>query len=289
MFRDRTVFEALLDDFTACLLHSSHGTLGSIKTRQTTDTSTYFPLLNPLILVQSRMLREIQPSSIPIYISPPSCHGTSLGKAGLSPYKPSAPSPGLPPRAGIYHQGPQNHRAVLAPASAGPFGLLPCVPRTRPSAGWSPRVLDRACASAEPCTEPLAPALPCARAEAAASAAHPGSPVPPAGITGTTSHGEHRDLGLREHVVPPASSGHPLPYSHIRSLPESLAGDSRAAGGCHALGETMHPQRFFNDPTLRLSYVRIVLVLFPHLMALGGCSTLPTLLKAPGPPGGWVG
>lgn len=72
MFRDRTVFEALLDDFTACLLHGSHGTLGSIKTRQTTDTSTYFPLLNPLILVQSRMLREIQPSSIPIHISAPS-------------------------------------------------------------------------------------------------------------------------------------------------------------------------------------------------------------------------
>lgn len=31
MFRDRTVFKALLDDFTACSLHGSHGTLGSIK------------------------------------------------------------------------------------------------------------------------------------------------------------------------------------------------------------------------------------------------------------------
>lgn len=69
MFRDRAVFKALLDDFTAYLLHGSHGTLGSIKTRQTTDTSTYFPLLNPLILVQARVLREIQPLSMPTHVS----------------------------------------------------------------------------------------------------------------------------------------------------------------------------------------------------------------------------
>lgn len=42
MFRDRTVFKALLEDFIAYLRHGSHGTLGSIKTRQATDTSTYF-------------------------------------------------------------------------------------------------------------------------------------------------------------------------------------------------------------------------------------------------------
>lgn len=93
VFRARTVFKALLDDFTAYLLHGSHGTLGSIKTRQTTDTSTYFPLLNPLILVQSRARGEIQPVSVPIHVSPcPSSAQTSLWGRQICPRsKPSAP------------------------------------------------------------------------------------------------------------------------------------------------------------------------------------------------------
>lgn len=105
MFRDRSVFKALLDDFTACLLHGSHGTLGSIKNRQTTDTSMYFPLLNPLILVQPRMLREIQPSSIPTRVSPPSSALAPLWGRQVCPHtspalpKPRAATPGrdLPP------------------------------------------------------------------------------------------------------------------------------------------------------------------------------------------------
>lgn len=66
MFRDRTVFKALLDDFTACLRHGSHGTLGSIKHQTNYRHQCVFSLLNPVILVQSRALREIQPLSMPI-------------------------------------------------------------------------------------------------------------------------------------------------------------------------------------------------------------------------------
>lgn len=70
------------------------------------DTSTYFPLLNPLILVQSRALGEIQPLSMAIEVSPSPCSGLRSLPAQLH----LSPTPGQE-----YTPGPWSHGQIPFP------------------------------------------------------------------------------------------------------------------------------------------------------------------------------
>ena len=232
MFRDRTVFKALLDDFTAYLLHGSHGTLGSIKTRPTTDTSTLFSSTkssNPSSVQSTRRnsasLHANTCSSFSL-LSP----GTSLGKADLSLQQAQRSlSPHTPPRAGIYHRGPRSHRAALAPATAGPLLLFPSASAPKLSDGRSPQGLwkDLLQMQSPPqsrllqlCWVPVERQLPPLPSR--------DYPVLPAG--GST---ESLDAGGNACFLQPGP-GTLSPYGHIRFLPESLARETRAAAGCLA-------------------------------------------------------
>jgi len=135
----------------------------------------YFPLLNPLILVQSRVLREIQPLSMPIHVSPSASSAqASLWERQICPRsKPSAPEPphttagrDLPPGTAELQgcAGTSRCRSLCPP----PICLGTEALRWPEPTG--------SLENAEPSTEPLAPALLCAHGEAAASAAQLGFP-----------------------------------------------------------------------------------------------------------------
>lgn len=112
----------------------------------------------------------------------------------------------------------------------------------------------------------------------------------PAGITQYCQPGgAQRAWTLGETRVSSSQGQAPSPrMATFGSFPSPWPGrPGRQLAALPAWGGTVLPRRTPDDPypllTLRLHSVS---PMFPHLMALVGCTTFPALLNAPGPPGG---